>query len=129
MHDGSEASGAALRAAIGRRDRGEAPELWDSRLLHRAREKPNPRPPHEPVLPGPGSARKLLDLLRSRGNRVSIEDAVAHLGIADEKQVRNLIDSLRKLHWWIDNSRPRHFQLFRIAWPATWECVRVVRAA
>ena len=124
MHDASDLNVAALRAAVQRRDRGERPELWDSRLLHRAKEKPNPRPPHEPRLPDSGPARKLLDLLRSRGNRVSIEDAAAHLRIDDEKQVRNLIDSLRKLHWWIDNSRPRHFQLFRIAWPATWECVR-----
>lgn len=128
MHDGSDPSGAALRAAIQRRDRGEAPELWDAQLLHRAKEKRNPLPPHDPRLPEPGPARKLLDYFRARGCPVAVDEAATYLRFDDEKQVRNLVDSLRRLHWWIDNTTPRHFQLRRIAWPANWDCAPI-RAA
>jgi hypothetical protein len=121
MHEGSDPSGAALRAAIERRDRGEAPELWDGQLLHRAKQKKNPLPPHKPQLPEPGAARQLLDLLRARGGPVSVDEAAAHLQVDDEKQVRNLIDGLRRRHWWIDNTGTRHFQLRRIGWPAGWD--------
>ena len=109
-----------LGAAIRRRDGKRRPKLWDAGLLRGAGEARNPLPPETPRVPPPGPTRDLLELLRTRGRRVSVDEAAKHLKTTAVR-VRGLIDTLRnRYHWWIVNGDRLHFELQRDGWPATW---------